>query len=83
MSNEFSLSEYTKIDVGLQRSHISHICFQGGHFAAGGEWRGGEGRTRGREGKGGDGGIAPWLLGLDAPGYMFTLHPPILKKLFH
>ena len=80
----FSLSEYTKIDVdAYKRSPRLPSWFQGGGFAAGGEWRGGEGRTRGREGKGGDGGIAPWLLGLDAPGYMFTLHPPILKKLFH
>jgi len=49
--------------------------FQGSSVAAGGEWREGEGRTRGKErngaergnGEGGEkgkvGGIAPWLLG--------------------
>ena len=57
--------------------------FQGGRLTAGGEWRGGEGRTRGRErgkgrGKGEVGGIAPWLLGgIDAPASLYvtcTLH---------
>ena len=62
----------------LQRSPRSPNWFQGDRFTAGGEWRGGEGRTkgkgkRGKEGKGGmdkgwekgevGGGIAPWLLG--------------------
>jgi len=36
------------------------LAFQGGHFTAGGEWRGGEGKTREM---GEVGGIAPWLLG--------------------
>ena len=92
----FSLSEYTKIDVSwgfvpdptesLQRSPRLPSCFQGGRFAAGREWRGEEGRTRGGEKRGtwevrgnGEwkrkgklGGIAPWLLGIDAPGYLFS-----------
>ena len=58
----FSLSQYTKIDVGsgfpldpmgeltalphqwvsLQRSPRPPSWFQGGRFAAGGEWRGGK-----------------------------------------
>jgi len=53
----FSLSEYTKIDVGwgfhprshwesLQRSPRPRSWFQWGRFAAGREWR--EGRTRER-----------------------------------
>jgi len=61
----FSLSEYTKIDVGwgfhpyphwgsLQRSPDPYLVSRG-HFAAGGEWRGGrEGLGVWEEGKGGD-----------------------------
>ena len=55
------LSEYTKIDVGwgfaqtplgsLQRSPRPPNWFQGGRFAAGGEWREGLGKGEG-EGKG-------------------------------
>jgi len=60
----FSLSEYTKIDVGwgfasdptggaYSASHTPS-WFQGGRFAAGGEWRGGEKELgKGEEGKGG------------------------------
>ena len=69
----FSLSEYTKIDVGwsmsagasivrrphsgmsLQRSPRLPGWFQGGRFAAGGEWTVGEGRTRGRGKRGREG----------------------------
>ena len=53
----FSLSEYTKIDVGprpigeLIALIQTPSWFQGGRFGAGGEWRGREGRTRGRKGK--------------------------------
>ena len=57
----FSLSEYTKIDVGwgfapdptgeFTASPGSASWFQGGRFAAGGKWRGGEGRARWREGR--------------------------------
>jgi len=36
----------------LQRSPRSPSWFQGGRFAAVGEWREGEGRTRGREREG-------------------------------
>jgi len=46
------LSQYTKIDVDTWGAYS---WFQGGRFAAGGEWNGGERRTkrRGRgEGKG-------------------------------
>jgi len=39
LSNEFSLSEYTEIDVGFYVLR--------GRFAAGGEWKGGKRRTRG------------------------------------
>jgi len=63
--SNFSLSEYTKIvsaeaspqnQLGsLQRSPRYPRWFQGGCFAAEGEWREGEGRTRGgEEGKGGE-----------------------------
>jgi len=49
----FSLSEYTKINVGWGFAALSQIpksprWFQGDSFAAEGELRGGEGRTRGR-----------------------------------
>jgi len=53
----------------LQRSPISPSWFQGGRFAAGGEWREGLGKGEGRgkggmgEGKGRSWGIAPLLLG--------------------
>jgi len=53
----FSLSEYTKIDVGyrgLQRSHRPPSWFQGDRFATGREWRGGEGLKGGEEGTGGE-----------------------------
>ena len=57
--------------------HTSQLVSRG-HFVAGGVWRGGEGRTRvrGGRGKGGIGkggkrgkleGIAPWLLGGQTP----------------
>jgi len=61
----FSLSEYTKIDVGwrfapdptgeLTALPRPSSWFQRDCFAVGGEWRGGEGRTKGegrREGRG-------------------------------
>jgi len=48
----------------LQRSPRPHSWFQGGRFAAGGEWRGG--RTRGGE-KGEVGWMAPWLSGDRCP----------------
>jgi len=62
----FSLSEYTKIDVGwgfapdptggAYSASRPRSWFQGGRFAAGGEWKRVEGRTRGGEdGKGGKG----------------------------
>jgi len=77
----FSLSEYTKIDVGwgfapdptgeLRALPRSLSWFQGGRFAVGGELRGVEGRTRlggkEREEKEGSWGIASWLLGIVAP----------------
>jgi len=50
----FSLSAYTKINVGWGFAADPTVLpqtsywFQGGRFVAGGEWRGEEGRTRER-----------------------------------
>jgi len=66
LSNEFSLSEYTKIDVGwgfapdptggVYRVPKTPLLVSKGPLPAGGEWRGGERRTRvwGKEGKRGE-----------------------------
>jgi len=76
----FCLLEYSKIDVGCSQICSPPDLLSGFKGAASqrGEWRGRDGRTRGRgkrgregrgngewgrEGNGEVGGIAPWLLG--------------------
>ena len=70
LSNEFSLSEYTKVDVGMMEWE--------GRTRGGDRWetegrKGGEKRKeRDRKGDGqrrkNERGIAPWLLGIDVSG---------------